>query len=305
MKWLKEHKSLLASCLVFTIGLVLWLAFALQINIALAAPAGMAGGLGSRLSADYSQQDSPRLFRVINLAIVREALEDLRVPGDVDGAVDDFNASLEQGVATATAINFSGDPPPTATPTNTPTSTKTSTPTPTWTPEPTATNTWTPSPTPKPTEPTKTPKPSATPKTKTETPGDTKAPIINPGGELIITTDPVDLTLSAVDGTCSFTISVEQVYVEDPAVSSGLDWITIKYEVKDHTPHTLSAPLTLTCGGFDGDRWYSCHMGSVDVQIEEEWSDPATVTVWLYARDQAGKTTLYPVGDYLVTCTGD
>ncbi len=46
-------------------------------------------------------------------------------------------------------------------------------------------------------------------------------------------------------------------------------------------------------------------MGSVDVSIEEEWDDPATVTVWLYAADVAGKTTVHYVRDYQVTCTGD
>lgn len=313
MKWLKKHQGLLASFAVFTVGLVVWLAAVLGMDNVLAAPAGFGTDLRSGLTANYSQEDSPGAFRMISLAIVREALQDQTNPSsssdmeEMKEMMDELEENMSQQVATATALNFDGDPPPTVTSTPSPTWTKTPTPTPSNTPEPTATRTWTPSSTPSDTpKPSKTPKPPDPTKTPDPTPKDKQQPIVNPEGDLVVSTDPENLDLDPSGEICTFTISMEQACVEDPAPSSGIEWVKMKYKVEGYTDYHYSDHFTITCGEFDGEgAWYGCYMGSVEVEIEKDWGDPAVVKVWLRAMDGEGNETYYYVRDYEVSCIED
>ncbi|MBN1264794.1 MAG: hypothetical protein JXA25_04825 [Anaerolineales bacterium] len=301
MKWLRGQKSILPSILVFLGGLVVWLVVVLRMNAVFAAPGQVSADLSSGLSADYRQESSPRSFRMISLAIVQDALKDLTFSGESSQALEELETNLSQQVLTATALNFTGDLPPTQTFTPVPTNTRTPKPTatPSDTPEPTLTRTpvptKTPSNTPKPTE-----KPSKTPEA-----GVTTAPVINPNNDLVIGTDPENLNLEPDGKACAFTIYIEEVYVSDPAPSSGLKWIKIKYEIPGYLGLTYSDNLTLICGGFDGDAWYSCHSGSVEVEIDDDWEDPVVVKVWLKALDKDGNESIYYVTEYEVTCSSD
>ena len=300
MKWLRSQKNLLTSLLVFLGGLVIWLVVVLQMSTVFAAPGQVSADLRSQLSANYSKESAPRSFRMISLAIVQDALKDMTSPEESSSAMEELNTMMEEQVQTATALNFAGDPPPTQTYTPSPTSTRTPKPTatPSDTPEPTDTKTpdptKTPSKTPEPEEPTK--KPSKTPA------GESTPPEINPGDDLVIFTDPENLELECDKKVCTFEIVIDEVYVSDPAPSSGLKWIKIKYEIPGYLGLTYSDNLPLICGGFDGDAWYSCHSGSVEVEIDEEWEDPVVVKVWLKALDKDGNETIYYVTEYEVIC---
>jgi len=300
MKWLREQKSLLASLLVFLAGLVVWMVVVSGLEPVFAAPGHVSADLNSQLSADYGQEETTGSFRMISLSIVQEVFKDLTSPGADDeenaAALEEIEQSMQGQVQTATAVNFAGDPPPTLTYTPRPTSTNT--PRPTATPSLTPTNTKTPVPTAT-LEPTKEVKPTKTPKVKK----DEAPPVVNPEDDLEISTDPENLHLEAVDGVCTFDIVIDQVYVFDPEPSSGIDWVKMKYKVEGHTDYLYSSALPLICGGYDGEAWYSCHAGSVEVEIEKSWEDPVVVKVWLKVRDKEGYETVYYVTEYEVHCT--
>ena len=138
---------------IFLLLLVLWVVAAIQLSDASAGELRFPFNLRSNLSADYSQDAQGRQLGSLRLSIVSDFLRDIGFSKpEADQKQDNLVKELDKPVPTATALNFEGDAPYTATPTFTPTATNTFTPSPT----PTFTNT----PTPKPTRtPTKTPEP--------------------------------------------------------------------------------------------------------------------------------------------------
>lgn len=286
---------LLSAFSVFIIGLAIWILAVLHVSVATAAPFGYRLDLRSQLYSDYKSDQLPQPIRILRLSIVREVLQDLGLSDDsIEARIASGQLDLEELVPTATALNFSGDDPPTVTPIPTSTS------------RPAATNTREPT---KAADPSKTPKASKTPKpSKTPKASDTpETPIDTESPEILI---KEDFIITPEDGSnfesCEFNIEIDKVYVSDPKPSSGLDWIKIKYKVEGHTGLIFSDPLDIFCGGMNGDgSWYSGHRGSVEVEIEEDWEDPVTINVWLKAMDNAGNYDIQSVATYTVTCEDD
>ncbi len=301
---------LLSAFSVFIIGLAIWVLAVLHVSIATAAPFGYRLDLRSQLYSDYKSDQLAQPIRILRLSIVREVLQDLGLSDDsIEARIASGQLDLEELVPTATALNFSGDDPPTVTPIPT----STSKPAATKTLEPTRASE--PSKTPKSPKPSKTPGPSKTPKAS-KTPEPSKTPTASDTPETPIDLEPPEIIIkeefiiAPEDGSnfesCEFNIDIDKVYVSDPKPSSGLDWIKIKYEIEGHTGLIYSDPLDIFCGGMNGDgSWYSGHRGSVEVEIEEDWEDPVTINVWLKAKDNAGNCDIQSVATYTVTCEDD
>ena len=158
------RRWLIGAVAVFLLLLLGWVVLALQLNVASAGPLPYSPLLVSRLSVNYGADSLPRRIASIRLTIVEDAM---RALGMTDAEVDQHNAEMElamsRPVPTATALNFKGDAPFTATPTATPLPTETAVPTATNTLVPTRrppTNTPKPTKTRRPRNPTKTPTPS-------------------------------------------------------------------------------------------------------------------------------------------------
>jgi hypothetical protein len=187
--------------------------------------------LRSRLSANYAPDAGGSSVRSLRLSIFQEVMQDLGLSGDEAAAESRrIEAGMQGPVPTATARDFDGAEPLTATPTKTPV--------PTHTPTPTATATRTPRPTP---TKTKTPGPTHAPPTNTPSGGDTDDPSI-----CCIDLDPdPPTTLNA----CTF--DVEELEVYDPAPSSGIDEADVW--MKYNGPSTggwVYTNLSLQSGGF-------------------------------------------------------
>lgn len=289
-----------------TLVLVVWAAAVLFINPAEARGYPLSFQLQSRLQADYSS-DGRGVVPVFRLSILGEALQDLGLTSfAAEEQAEELRSSYDDPVPTATARNFEGEAPYTATPTHTPTSTAT----------PTVTPTATPTSTPRPTN-TPIPTTTRTPKPATPVPTDGTGPVISGGSP-----NPAP---SALPG-CSVTIDVTGVQVYDSAPSSGIDWVKIKYRIVDHTTCLCSSELTLTSGGWvsgPGTSWDGTYQGSVTIDLCSaiaadcsgsgvmaslmEPSALATTTtdyvieLWFVATDNAGNTTYYHYGDYTMS----
>ncbi len=143
------RRWLIAAVGLFVFLLVGWVLLALQLNSALAGPLPFGPGLMSRLSADYRADEGGRSVALIALSILEPAMQALGLTEDEAAAAhESLELAMSQPVPTATAMDFDGAAPFTATPTIT------NTPVPTNTPLPTATNTRRP--------PTRTPEPTKT-----------------------------------------------------------------------------------------------------------------------------------------------
>jgi hypothetical protein len=252
--------------------LLVWLLTAMVLNAASASRLPISLMLQSELEANYDLGAIEPLgaFRI---SIVNDIFRDRGYSAEeAEHQLGMYRVALSSPVPTATARNLVGDPPLTATPTITSTPTTT----PTKTVPPTATRTKT-------EEPEK--EPTATiPKVKeaTNTPaaGDTKPPIIvsfefiKPPGSLL--TD------------CKF--RVIDVKVVDPAFSSGIDEVLVKYREKD-VGDWDSEPLKRQKGsGFvagPGSKWVGHFKGS----IELDDLDPGDkIEVYIKAKDKSGVT---------------
>jgi hypothetical protein len=130
--------------------------------------------------------------------------------------------------------------------------------------------------------------------THTSIPQDTKAPILS-GGQLNPQPGFID--------DCSANISIDYLVVDDPAYSSGIQWVKLKYVVENFTSEIYSNPLNLVDGGttIEG-GWYGHYSGSVTVNIDPEWTSPAPdsfhINLWAKARDNASHEGLSFLGTY-------
>ena len=238
--------------------------------------------LVSRLSADYSGDPGGGRLGALTFRILEEALQDGGATRE-DARIQSerLRATLDGSVPTATARNYAGDPPFTATatltPTSTPTPTPTYTPTPTNTPRPTNTPTKTNTPTPKPTN---TPQPTATP-----TIADNQDPQIFPGASL----NPPPGAMSG----CMIDISNQRI--TDPVPSSGIAQVRLKYTDPNSGSFVFGSPLGLTSGGPTGGGWDGIYAGSI---IFTGFSPPASTNLWIQADDTTGNNSSVLLGAY-------
>jgi hypothetical protein len=266
-------------------------------------------GLGSRLRADYSADPLGRRIGVLRLSIVEDVMRDLGMTDEeAEGQRADVEVALGQAVPTATARDFEGSAPFTATPSATATPTITRTPTHT----PTATET-----------PTNTPRPTRTPtrtRTRTPRPPDTAVPTATSTSS-VDTVDPeiecacdVAPTPGPIPG-CRVTFTIDDVHVTDAAGSSGNECVKFKYYFDDVTgdpdyvePYQYSDAFVLVSGGVEGDGWDAYYSGSLRIEIFEGWNPtpnfgPNDFVIHLYikAHDGDGNEGVIFLGDYTIS----
>jgi hypothetical protein len=284
---------------IFLSLLAIWIASALLLSVAFAQGNPFPMGLSSNLAANYGQEESDVSFGPIKLSILQEALVDLGLSSDeANEKANETIAGLDDPVPTATALDFDGNAPFTATPTDTPV--------PTETPIPTVTPTNTARPTKIPTM-TKTPKRAST-SVSTAAPADSESPVVADPGVITPTPGPL--------GTCSRKIYVSDVDITDAAPSSGINWVKLKYKVYDYAETNIyagyiySSPFTLCSGGpTAGGGWDACYDGPAegfDIKIypgfsplpDYTGSNPFKVKLWLLTEDNAGKSGSHFYGYY-------
>lgn len=247
----------------------------------------------SNLSADYRYGETTASFGAFRLSIIGDMLRDMGM-GEVEAAQREnvMKLVMQASVPTATAFDFEGNPPLTATTTNTPTKTATAT----FTMTPTATQTRIPTRTPTRTE---TPKPKPTKTTMPAT--DTVAPVI---------ADPGTLSTDVISD-CHVNIYVNNARVTDAAPSSGINWVKLKFKVYDasgstpYSNYTFSSPLQLCSGGRSGDAWDACYSGpdpspGFPVRINPGsnlGSGNFLLKIYLIAEDGVGKTDTHQYTD--------
>jgi hypothetical protein len=256
---------------ILVILLLVLLLTAMVLSAASASGIPLSLDLQSELEANYAPGEFGSLgaFRI---SIVNDIFRDRGYSAeDAEHQAEVYRVAMNSPVPTATARNFSGDPPHTATPTITPTPTDTPTST---VPPPTRTKTQ------KPTkEPTAT-APKVIKPTNTPAAGDTKPP------KIVSFTfyKPPFSTLT----DCKF--RVNDVKVVDPAFSSGIDEVLVKYRKKD-VGDWDSEPLKRQKGsGFvsgPGSKWVGHFKGSIELD-DLEPSDK--IEVYIKAKDKSGVT---------------
>lgn len=267
------RRWLVGAVAVFLALLLIWVLAARQLTSAAAEPLALMYSLQSRLGSNYGVDAAGRPMRSMRLSIVQEVMQDLGLRGpEAESQRQGLEASLGQPVPTATARNFEGDAPYTATSTYTPIPTDT----------PTVTNTPTRTRTPRPTK-TPTPAPTNTPKPK---------PPTNTPSALVDSKDPQICCMLMVPppstiSTCS--IDVTDMEVFDHAFSSGIDpnKVWAKYQ-GPHTPGLVYVNLTMLSGGFTagpGSDWDAHYGGTVNLT---GISAGDTIDLWGKAVDNSG-----------------
>ena len=209
-----------------------------------------------------------------------------------------MKALMEDPVPTATARDFEGAAPFTATPTrtaiptNTPTATRTAIPT----KPPTSTQT-------------------ATPKKVS-----TAVPISDHQAPNVI--DPGTLSPSIGPASCTVNVSVANVIVQDPGPSSGIAWTKLKYKVynEDFSAHfnsyVYSSPLAVCwTNPLPGGGVESCFSGpspAFQIQIFPGFAGPSDYTgsqfnvkVWVLTHDNVGKEDAHEYGAYSIPASCD
>jgi len=297
---MNKHKWLYRAGIIAALLVLVVAAAAVVLNTASAEGLPFSLRLRSRLSADYSvEQVGP--LKAINFSIIGDLLRDLGLsPDEAEQRENSVRLALNDPVPTATALNFEGDPPYTATPTVT--STPTNTPTPTATSTPTRRPTSTPTPTPKPT------------KVKaTAEPVDSKSPTVKDPGHL-------SPTPHSVNG-CRVQVRVSDLVLWDPAPSSGFHWAKLKYKIFDESGAVLggyffSSPLELcwtnTLSDGSVEACYSGPNPSFDVEVKPSLTSVADYTgdhfvvkVWAIFEDNAGHSNSHEYGSYTMPATCD
>jgi hypothetical protein len=264
--------------------LLLWLLAGVALDPAAAGALGIPLSLRSRIRASYSASEPAAAIARVRLSLGEDALRVAGLsPEEARRRIDEYERSLQTPVPTATALNFRGDAPFTATPTRTTTatSTPTYTPTPTQTFTPTATRT-----------PTRTPTRTSLPATNTPSgPSDTVNPSIL----------SYDLNPQPPDNLGQCQIEVMDAHVFDPAWSSGIDEVWVKVEVDDgSTTNYYYFVLGLASGGFvagpgsDFDAHYSSAApGGELIKLVGLVATGDVVTVWIKARDVDNGVWIY------------
>ncbi|MDF1499306.1 MAG: hypothetical protein P1P76_02410 [Anaerolineales bacterium] len=229
----------------------------------------------SNLSADYRYGETAASLGAFRVSIIGDVLRDMGI-GDKEASQREnvMKVVMEGSVPTATAFDYEGNPPLTATPTETAT--------PTSTPMPTSTSTNTPRPT-----ATKTPQPSAT---KTSPPAPTKTP--KPPTAITDTKDPVILatSLSPSPGPdldqCDILLSVD---VKDPAYSDGVDSVEAKHSIVSGTPGPYNYFTFSGTGSYDaGANWVGSFSGTIEVS---DVSEKESFNIFFRVKDNAGNQT--------------
>jgi hypothetical protein len=271
---------------VFLALLGVWAIAVWQLYPAAAGPLTLRLGLHSRLQADYGPDQPGPSLAVLRLSIVEDVLRDLGFSGEEAQAQrQGVEAAMGAPVPTATARDFEGGAPftatlvPTATPTETPV--PTATPVPTNTRRPTRT-----SPPPAPTQPV-----TGEPATDDEDPEIVSMALIPPAP------GPLD--------TC--TILITDMWVTDDAPSSGIELsdVVFKYE-HPITGALIYFPATLVSGGWTdgpGSGWSAHYSGSITISGVEitaptgsagpmtsspACTGPVSIRVWGKVTDNAG-----------------
>jgi len=249
------RRWLIAAVGLFMFLLVGWVLLALQLNVALAGPLPFGPGLMSKLNADYSPDERGRSVALISLSILDEAMQALGYTDEEAAAAHErLEEAMSQPVPTATAMDFDGAAPFTATPT------VTNTPLPTDAPTPTPTNTRPP--------PTRTPKPTKTPE-PADTAGpeptsvatsvptaapDTSDPVIEAAGA---TFDPPPGPIT----TCDLTVT--GVHITDGPGSSGISGSQVGILYDSGSGDITLSGMTLVSGGLQPDTsWDGYYSGS-------------------------------------------
>ena len=306
---MKRNRGLLLAAGTLTVVLVVWAAAVLFIDSAEASGFPISFQLQSRLQANYAG-DEDGIVPVFRLSIIGEALQDLGLTiFEAEERADVLQQSFNAPVPTATARNFEGEAPFTATPTKTPTST----------PTPTITPTTTPTSTPRPTN-TPVPTPTRTKVPATAAPSDGADPVISGGNP-----SPAP---GALPG-CSVTINVTNIHVTDASLSSGIDWVKLKYRIVGYTTCLCSSELSLVSGGWvsgPGSTWDGIYEGSMTIDLCTAISATCpggsgvrastmphgylaatgadyVIELWYVATDNAGHTTYLHYGDYTMSET--
>jgi hypothetical protein len=250
----------------------------MRLSAAAAAPSNLMTSLRSRLSANYAPDPGGSTVRSLRLSIFQEVMQDLGMSSEeAAGESQDMAAEMQAPVPTATARDFEGADPFTATPTVTPVPTETPVPTatPTKTPRPRPTKTKTPVPTDAPTSgPTLVPTSTNTPST-----GDTTPPMIL---DIDLEPDP-----PATLNVCTF--DVDELEVSDPAFSAGIDAADafVKYSRPSLGDYFYTA-LSYKSGGFEGRPGSDFHAKYHGTVTLTKVFDTETIDVYGKVKDLAG-----------------
>jgi hypothetical protein len=242
---------------IFLAMMAVWIASALVLNEVFAQSSPFSLVLRSKLAADYSQERNDANFGPLRLSIIRETLKDLGFGSDEAEDIALSNLSeLDDPVPTATALNFAGDSPFTTTATKLPESTST--------PEPTSTALLTKIPTRIQMKKTKvvTLPPVGTTVATLAPWSDTVKPVLS-GGSL----NPTPGALAS----CSIGIGLSGLRVKDAPVSSGIEWVKVKYKIEgpNSLGYVYSANLSPPdSGGWSGSAWDAIYSGMVYVDFE-------------------------------------
>jgi hypothetical protein len=293
---------------IFLALLGIWAIAVWQLYPAGAGPLSLGLGLRSRLQADYGPDQPGRSVAVLRLSIVEDVLRDLGFSGEEAQAQrEGVEVAMGGPVPTATARDFEGGAPFTAT--LVPTATPTETALPTATPVPTRTRRPTRTPTaPPPTLPPTTPPPTLPPTTPPPA-SDGAAPEI-----CCLTLEPAPGPLTAC------TITVSDMWVTDDGPSSGIDDSNVFVKYQDpNTGDYRYFTMTRTSGGWTagpGSSWDAHYAGTITitgVTVPSEGpegsgpmsstSSPSTVTihVWGKVTDNAGHSDYRGPYDFELT----
>jgi hypothetical protein len=121
MKEPSGRRWLVGAVALFLVLMVVWVAAAVRISASAAAPSSLMSSLRSRLSANYAPDAGGSSVRSLRLSIFQEVMQDLGLSDDEAVAESRrIVAGMQGPVPTATARDFEGAQPLTATPTKTP-----------------------------------------------------------------------------------------------------------------------------------------------------------------------------------------
>jgi hypothetical protein len=132
---------------------------------------------------------------------------------------------------------------------------------------------------------------------------DGTAPILSGG---VLSPPPGDLTVCEID------VAITDLEGADPAWSSGIEWVKLKYQVEGYSEYIYSSPLNLKSGGPTGEGgWLGCYSGDVHIEINPEWDPPEggwfRINLWANVRDYVGLEGYLWLGEYTMpgSCGGN
>ena len=112
------RRWILSAISLFIFLLLVWIAAALMLNFVSAEGLPFDLGFRSRLGTDYNPGSVSSPFGVFQLSIIGDAFRDRGIPpDDAEDQEGTVKEALNSLVPTATARDFHGEPPDTATPT--------------------------------------------------------------------------------------------------------------------------------------------------------------------------------------------